>query len=392
MSSKLETAEPTGNQQALSGVTKKLAKTGPRKLLAIDGGGVRGGICLGVLEEIQRVLREMSGNPSLVLADYFDYVAGTSVGAILAAGVSVGMSVEQMREYTARGVADFFRSTSYWNRLWFKYTSAGLLEQLRELFGDITLGSPRLQTLLMMVMRNATTDSPWPVSNNPRAKFNDCSLGDCNLHLPLWQLVRASAAAPTFFPPEEISLGGSRFCFVDGAASTANNPAYQLFLQATLPPYHLCWPTGTDQMLLISIGTGRIPTPNVAKANMLHNATGLINMLLTSAAIEQDLLCRVLGKCIVGDPIDSEIGDLIEDAVPWPKQFTYCRYDVELSARGFEWISSPVQPERLHTIDDIRVFDEMLQVGHAVAKAKVRREHFKGFEPSADGGVFRRTA
>ena len=56
----------------------------------------------------------------------------------------------------------------------------------------------------MVVMRNHTTDSPWPVSNNPLAKYNDRGRKDCNLNLPLWQLVRASTAAPTFFPPEVI--------------------------------------------------------------------------------------------------------------------------------------------------------------------------------------------
>ena len=38
-----------------------------------------------------------------------------------------------------------------------------------------TLGSETLRTLLMLVMRNATTDSPWPVCNNPHAKYNDRS-------------------------------------------------------------------------------------------------------------------------------------------------------------------------------------------------------------------------
>ena len=58
----------------------------------------------------------------------------------------------------------------------------------------------------MMVMRNHSTDSPWPVSNNPYAKYNDRSRDDCNLDLPLWQLVRASTAAPTYFPPEVVTF------------------------------------------------------------------------------------------------------------------------------------------------------------------------------------------
>jgi hypothetical protein len=57
---------------------EKLAKSGPRKLLLCDGGGIRGIISIEILARIEAELRKSSGNPTLVLADYFDYVAGTS--------------------------------------------------------------------------------------------------------------------------------------------------------------------------------------------------------------------------------------------------------------------------------------------------------------------------
>ena len=63
----------------------KLAKMGPRKLLALDGGGIRGVITLEVLTEIEKQLQVQFGrNEDFVLADYFDYIAGTSTGAIIA--------------------------------------------------------------------------------------------------------------------------------------------------------------------------------------------------------------------------------------------------------------------------------------------------------------------
>lgn len=59
-------------------------------------------------------------------------------------------------------------------RFRYKYDSGRLRGLLHEVIGlDTELGSDRLQTLLMMVLRNATTDSPWPLSNNPLAKYND---------------------------------------------------------------------------------------------------------------------------------------------------------------------------------------------------------------------------
>jgi uncharacterized protein len=86
---------------------------------------------------------------------------------------------------------------------------------------------------LLVVLRNATTDSPWPISNNPFAKYNDPANLANNLKFPLWQLVRASTAAPTFFPPEVITIEGQAFVFVDGGVTMYNNPAFQMFLMAT---------------------------------------------------------------------------------------------------------------------------------------------------------------
>ena len=80
---------------------------------------------------------------------------------------------------------------------------------------DTTLGSDRLRTLLMMVMRNVSTDSPGPIPNNPAPKYNDRARADCNLNIPLWQLVRASTAAPEYFPPEVVKDGTHEFVFVE---------------------------------------------------------------------------------------------------------------------------------------------------------------------------------
>jgi hypothetical protein len=86
---------------------------------------------------------------------------------------------------------------------------------------NATLGDDGLRTLLMMVMRNVTTDSPWPVTNNPLAKYNDRARPDCNLKLPLWQLVRASTAAPTFSRRKWSPLAKIRPSRINSFSSTA---------------------------------------------------------------------------------------------------------------------------------------------------------------------------
>ena len=63
---------------------QRLSPDGQKKMLALDGGGIRGVIALEVLKRIEQILREREKNPGLVLSDYFDYFAGTSTGAIIA--------------------------------------------------------------------------------------------------------------------------------------------------------------------------------------------------------------------------------------------------------------------------------------------------------------------
>ena len=185
--------------------------------------------------------------------------------------------------------------------------ACGFGELLQDMLGsDTTLGSEDLKTLLLIVVRNATTDSPWPVSNNPNALFNDPSRADNNLAIPLWQLVRASTAAPTYFPPEIVTLGERDFVFVDGAMTMYNNPAFQLFLMATLDSYRLGWPATESDLLLVSVGTGTCPKADDRlrpdAMNLLFNASSVPAALMHAALNEQDLLCRVLGAVATARP------------------------------------------------------------------------------------------
>ena len=70
---------------------------GPKRILALDGGGLRGVLTLGMLREIETLLRARHGDdPDFRLCDYFDLIAGTSTGAIIAAALSLGMSVDEV--------------------------------------------------------------------------------------------------------------------------------------------------------------------------------------------------------------------------------------------------------------------------------------------------------
>jgi predicted acylesterase/phospholipase RssA len=366
---------------------KELTDVAQRKLLALDGGGIRGIIAIEVLEEIESTLRdELGADEGFVLADYFDYISGTSTGAIIATCLALGMKVRDVRQFYLQSGVEMFDKASVLRRFRYRYEEDRLARQLQDVIGkDTTLGTDRLRTLLMIVLRNATTDSPWTLCNNPRAKYNDLTRPDCNLNFPLWQLVRASTAAPTYFPPEVIDVGAKTFIFVDGGVTMYNNPAFQLFLMATVEPYKLCWTAGEDRMLLVSVGTGTSPVANAnlqpGQMNLFYNATSIPSALMYAALNEQDFLCRTFGKCIAGDELDREVGDMINSGGPLnEKLFTYVRYNGELTHDGLVRLGlHDIVPRDVQRLDSVQHMSELQRVGRAIAQHQVRREHFTIF-------------
>lgn len=376
----------------MSGLVERITAPGPKRLLAIDGGGIRGVLALEILARIEMLLGK--GRPEFRLGQYFDYIAGTSTGAIIAAGLARGMAVAEIMTFYLDAGAQMFARASLLERLKYKFKDEPLARKLKEVFGARTaLGSPSLESMLLLVLRNATTDSPWPISSNPFAKYNDPARPDCNLNLPLWQLIRASSAAPTYFPPEVIEVGPRQFVFVDGGVTMYNDPAFQLFLMATIDRYWPLapagkrgWATGRDRMLLVSVGTG---TSSGARSgldpdemNLLFNVSSIPGALMYAALNEQDLLCRVFGDCLAGDTIDRELGDLIGSAGPLAAQdklFTYVRYNAELSAEGLARLGcQDVVPADVQRLDAVESIPQLRKVGREAARA-VLPAHFAAF-------------
>jgi uncharacterized protein len=341
-----------------------------------------------VLSRIESILREQSGRRDLVLADYFDYIAGTSVGAILAAGLALGMSMQELDALFIRDARTMFSPTAnIVKRLLFdRYDASALRTCLQEIFGvDTTLSSSRLRTSLMLVMLNARTNSPWPVSSNPNAKYNDARYGvESNLNFPLWQLVRASTAAPYFFEPERIRVGTQDYLFYDGALSSLNNPAFKLFQMATLPCYRLEWPTGENRMLLVSVGTGLVPIEihkeSLAEKQVASTLLIAMQSLMFAGNVEVDMQCRAFSRVLAGDEIDGEVGNLCGDApIGGTPLFSYMRYNGLLTADGLEAIGCAHLAHNAFRLDDVNAMAACTEIGEAIGRLRVKPEHFAGF-------------
>ena len=372
------------------------AQDNPRKLLALDGGGIRGVLTLQVLIRMEELLRERSGQgDDFRLCNFFDYIGGTSTGAIIAAGLAIGMSAKELSDFYIATGPKMFEKAFILNRLKNLYKSEPLTEELKKTYGAKTdLGSNKLKSLLLVVTRNVSTDSPWPISSNPWALYNRRARKDCNLQIPLWQLVRASTAAPVFFPPEVLQWdpkdASTAFLFEDGGLTPYNNPAFLIARMATQEPYNLNWKTGENRLLVMSVGTGSAPksSAGMGAKNAFSNLANFPGALMYGAQVDQDINCRAVGRCVHGAPIDSEVGDLVPrrgegaERQPVPlsedlgRAFLYARYNAELSQ---EWLAERglgrVDPAKVSQLDSVEYIPDLIRVGKALAR-DVKLEHF----------------
>ncbi len=371
----------------------------PRKILALDGGGIRGVITLEILAEMEQQLKQkLNKGDDFRLGDYFDYIGGTSTGAIIAAGLSIGMSVQQLLDFYLNKGKDMFDKTFILKRLKSLYESGPLLKMLKETFGadtDLVVRNGKYKSLLLVVAMNRTTDSPWPISNNPKAKYNDESRPDCNARIKLFQLVRASTAAPVYFPPETLQWDPNNpektFVFVDGGVTPYNNPAFLMYRMATQPAYNLNWETGEDKLLIVSVGTGSAISAG-SYDNLLEAAKGLPNNLLYAMQVDQDINCRTVGRCTYGASIDRELkymipmdteGNIIPLTQDTKRHFLYVRYNADLSREGLDELGLfDIDSDHVRQMDSVKYIHELETVGKATAKQQVKLEHFGKFAQS----------
>jgi len=368
-----------------SSLQERLAEPGPKRLLALDGGGIRGLISLGYLACIEAELRRRYDAPDLVLSDYFDLIGGTSTGAIIASALALGWPVEKIHNMYLTLGRDAFRPRKSWlgpvsKLVSAKFDDKAVAALLRDSLGDRALGSPDLRVGLMVVAKRADTASVWVLVNIPGHKY----FAE-NKDLKLWEVVRASTAAPTYFKPQWISDvgGGESGVFLDGGVSMHNNPALQLLMVATLEGFALRWPLGDENLLLCSVGTGAFTAAPNKKAmkrysNLHWLALAAVQLMGDASELNQTVL-QWMSRSPMARPIDTQIDRLTGDQLGPQPLITYLRYNVDLEQRALLDVGldySPDQVSSLCGMSEVKNIAELDKIGKAAAKAQVKDEHF----------------
>ena len=336
---------------------QKLFSGGPKRILALDGGGIRGLISLGILSRIEAVLQAESGKgDDFCLADYFDLIAGTSTGSIIAAGLALGWRVSQVKELYEELGPSLFPSTRVKGVFKFKRNAEELKAILEEKLKGITLESEQLVTGLMICAKRIDTDSAWVLTNNPKSRYWE-SEGDwiANKEYQLSMLVRASAAAPTYFEPVRIQInkgkeGEPEFgLFVDGAISGHNNPAVQSIMTATLPSfgfgeedengYPKGWESGPENLLVINVGTGwyreEQNVDEFASRIPAHQALTSLKGIVNDTVRNDLLLLQAISNPTKPWYINSEVNRLHTELAGDRPLISYQRYDANIDKKSF---------------------------------------------------------
>lgn len=269
------------------------------QILSLIGGGIRGAFVTSYLKELEEKL----GSP---IAECFDLIAGTSTGAIIAAGLASGMPAAKMHDFYVRYGAriftprpkykakGFYRFLFPIGQYFFKRGTGGdlaaafrarflpsaLEESFSEGFGEKTMHDVRFTRLIMPAV-NLTKGVPH-VFRSPHLPKG---LQDSNVKIA--DAIIASTAAPTYFPHRQIGENS----YVDGGMWAAD-PSMLAVAEALRiteledtghPEAHF----RTSDMHLLSVGTGRAQfalEPPGASAGLLYWAPRVADVMGTSQA------------------------------------------------------------------------------------------------------------
>lgn len=261
-------------------------------ILSLDGGGIRGLMTAIWLKRLEDKLERP-------IHEFFDLVAGTSTGALLACGISKGIPIEKIIElYVERGKEVFPSAASrLWNRATRifsdgtsapKYDGAGLEKALKDVFKTTLFSNLKIKPTLV---------TSYDVFGREAIVFKNTKPEHQSLRV--WEICKASAAAPTYFPAHIMQVSGSDLPLIDGGV-VANNPTACAIAEGARINQKLAKEQRVEMVdfLVASFGTGesirRISPEEAKEWGAMEWAIPLIDVLFDGSADSVDYISSQL--------------------------------------------------------------------------------------------------
>ena len=210
------------------------------KILALDGGGIKGLYSVVVLKRIEEILQ-------IKLKDEFNLIAGTSTGSILASAIVMDIPITEVMElYTKEGKKIFKKNMFGWKGLIrSRYSNKNLEQILNRIFGDTKMGE--IKKPLMIIASDILNGAVYIHKSNYLPKKDYVRDGNTKLS----EAVLSSCSAPTYFDPVELE---NNYMLSDGAL-WANNPSIMTLIDA-IKIFHI--PMKDIQILSVGTGSSKI--------------------------------------------------------------------------------------------------------------------------------------
>jgi uncharacterized protein len=287
------------------------------KILALDGGGVRGIVSARILQQVEQEIRNQGkGN---FLHEYFDLIAGTSTGSILTGGIAIGKNSDDLVQlYRDRG-QDIFpidRKERYKNFPSFiqpildvfspsRYSHDGIISVLKDAYKSTRIKDIEKPIILILAYDTLYRNTTFFTNCHP--DLGDRWYDDCYL----WEICTACASAPTFFPPYKLEpvdkekFGNWEFPHIDGGVS-ANNPALaalslvlrisQSSISPTIKQKYKLDNLRLEDISILSIGTGQTGEPyqyeQISRWRGLDWVKNLTNIFMEPTSEIDSTICR----------------------------------------------------------------------------------------------------
>jgi patatin-like phospholipase/acyl hydrolase len=217
-----------------------------RAILSIDGGGIRGIIPARILERIEALTNKR-------VADLFDLIAGTSTGGILALGLTKPNAARTGSALSATDLVQLYETEGhniFARTLWHTVEALGQLSGPKyDGEGERAALARYLAGARLRDVRTKVLVTAYEIQKRLPFFFKSWkAVADATYDYDMVDVARATSAAPTFFPPVQVTSSGMSYAFVDGGVF-ANNPT-----MCALADGWQLWPG--DDLLVVSLGTG----------------------------------------------------------------------------------------------------------------------------------------
>jgi uncharacterized protein len=243
-------------------------------ILSIDGGGIRGIIPACTLV----ALEQQMGKPA---RECFDFLAGTSTGALISAALAAGLPATQVLDIYVKRSNEIFTPPKIIadpERLikGYMYDPANIQKVLESEFGAAGSWVLNQSPVRLLLTAKGIDTHPWYfVRDNPKNAGTTGNLGliDCAV---------ASASAPTYFAPWKMEIEGEPMHLVDGGVGVAGNPVYQACVEA----FYYDDFTVSDTRV-VSLGTGFYPPGDTVPSGLLGWIEWTVDALLDAPEEQQ---------------------------------------------------------------------------------------------------------